>query len=108
MGGLDGGIHAAIEPASGEDTAPDSFPAALLKALRTDQLDWSLPAHRRGTLGGMDAATCPASVGGEGPAAGAQISRPAAALCEVVLSVAFTRQPWRRPCCPGNRPPLRP
>ncbi|PPU36252.1 hypothetical protein XspCFBP7912_07910 [Xanthomonas sp. CFBP 7912] len=25
--------------------------------MRTDQLDWSLPAHRRGTLGGMDAAT---------------------------------------------------
>ncbi|PNV28987.1 hypothetical protein xavtCFBP7764_12215 [Xanthomonas citri] len=23
----------------------------------SDQLDWSLPAHRRGTLGGMDAAT---------------------------------------------------
>ncbi|APO97211.1 hypothetical protein BI313_05120 [Xanthomonas vesicatoria] len=23
----------------------------------TDQLHWSLPAHRRGTLGGMDAAT---------------------------------------------------
>ncbi|AMV00655.1 hypothetical protein TP47_02620 [Xanthomonas citri pv. aurantifolii] len=24
--------------------------------MHTDQLDWSLPAHRRGTLGGMDAA----------------------------------------------------
>ncbi|PPU75475.1 hypothetical protein XcuCFBP2542_14160 [Xanthomonas cucurbitae] len=24
--------------------------------MRTDPLDWSLPAHRRGTLGGMDAA----------------------------------------------------
>ncbi|PPU76898.1 hypothetical protein XcuCFBP2542_08250 [Xanthomonas cucurbitae] len=30
---------------------------AGLKTLRTDHLDWSLPAHRRGTLGGMDAAT---------------------------------------------------
>ncbi|QHG86650.1 hypothetical protein EBN15_06235 [Xanthomonas cucurbitae] len=28
----------------------------FLKALRTDQLDWSLNAHRRGTFGGMDAA----------------------------------------------------
>ncbi|MFS8470097.1 hypothetical protein EIQ09_07090 [Xanthomonas campestris pv. campestris] len=25
--------------------------------MRTDHLDWSLPAHRRRTLGGMDAAT---------------------------------------------------
>ncbi|RJS01850.1 hypothetical protein [Xanthomonas sp. CFBP 7698] len=25
--------------------------------MRIDHLDWSLPAHRRGTLGGMDAAT---------------------------------------------------
>ncbi|MBB4757417.1 hypothetical protein FHT15_002104 [Xanthomonas campestris] len=24
--------------------------------VHTDQLDWSLPAHRRGTLRGMDAA----------------------------------------------------
>ncbi|MDG4493940.1 hypothetical protein G8D12_10585 [Xanthomonas vesicatoria] len=24
--------------------------------MRTDTLDWSLPGHRRGTLGGMDAA----------------------------------------------------
>ncbi|CAD0298785.1 hypothetical protein CFBP2533_01150 [Xanthomonas hortorum pv. pelargonii] len=24
--------------------------------LRTDHFDWSLPAHRRGTLRGMDAA----------------------------------------------------
>ncbi|NMI22919.1 hypothetical protein E1J24_13935 [Xanthomonas hortorum pv. pelargonii] len=43
-------------PASGEDTAPESLPAVLLKAMRTDQLDRSLPAHRRGTLRGMDAA----------------------------------------------------
>ncbi|SYZ53815.1 hypothetical protein CPBF367_18920 [Xanthomonas arboricola pv. juglandis] len=28
----------------------------LLAALQTDYLDWSLPAHRRGTLRGMDAA----------------------------------------------------
>ncbi|PUF01516.1 hypothetical protein C7T87_03185 [Xanthomonas hortorum pv. hederae] len=43
-------------PASGEDTAPESLPAVLLKTLHTDHLDWSLPAHRRGTLRGMDAA----------------------------------------------------
>ncbi|AZR21534.1 hypothetical protein XvhCFBP2543_18090 [Xanthomonas vasicola] len=54
--GLDGGIHTANSPASGEDTAPGGFRAALLKAMHTDQRDWSLPAHRRGTLGGMDAA----------------------------------------------------
>ncbi|WP_372362841.1 hypothetical protein ACCQ10_09065 [Xanthomonas sp. NCPPB 1325] len=40
-------------------SAADSLPAVLLKALRTDQLDWSLPAHRRGTLSGMDAAPEP-------------------------------------------------
>ncbi|MDV2452707.1 hypothetical protein [Xanthomonas hortorum] len=43
-------------PAIGEDTAPDSLLIALLKAMHADQLDWSLPAHRRGTLRGMDAA----------------------------------------------------
>ncbi|ARR17897.1 hypothetical protein CLM98_10545 [Xanthomonas citri pv. citri] len=30
---------------------------AGFKTLHTDQRDWPLPAHRRGTLGGMDAAT---------------------------------------------------
>ncbi|PPU85797.1 hypothetical protein XhhCFBP4925_02190 [Xanthomonas hortorum pv. hederae] len=48
----------------------------MLKAMHTDHLDWSLPAHRRGTLRGMDAAVraytdvlaaCPAMVGGQGP-----------------------------------------
>ncbi|CAD0347855.1 hypothetical protein LYZ86_11400 [Xanthomonas hortorum pv. cynarae] len=43
-------------PAIGEDTAPDSLLIALLKPMHADQLDWSLPAHRRGTLRGMDAA----------------------------------------------------
>ncbi|WP_139051526.1 hypothetical protein [Xanthomonas hortorum] len=59
-------------PAIGEDTAPDSLLAALLKAflslglpweadrtrctMRSDHPDWSLPAPRRGTLRGMDAA----------------------------------------------------
>ncbi|NMI21806.1 hypothetical protein E1J24_08030 [Xanthomonas hortorum pv. pelargonii] len=70
-------------PAIGEDTAPESEPATLLKAcllislccaadrtrsyldsachallatMHTDHLHWSLPAHRRGTLRGMDAA----------------------------------------------------
>ncbi|QDR45691.1 hypothetical protein FPL03_13395 [Xanthomonas citri pv. glycines] len=32
---------------------------ALLEALQTDQLNCSLPAHRRGIRGGMDAATEP-------------------------------------------------
>ncbi|NHF65149.1 hypothetical protein FFY45_05065, partial [Xanthomonas hortorum] len=39
-------------PASGEDTAPGSLQAVLLKTMHTDHLDWSLPAHRRGTLRG--------------------------------------------------------
>ncbi|NMI23867.1 hypothetical protein E1J24_18975 [Xanthomonas hortorum pv. pelargonii] len=43
-------------PASSEDTAPESLPAVLLKTMHTSPLDWSLPAHRRGTLRGMDAA----------------------------------------------------
>ncbi|KQR13497.1 hypothetical protein ASF90_10025 [Xanthomonas sp. Leaf148] len=43
-------------PAIGEDTAPESLLAALLKAMHTDHPDWSLPAYRRGTLRGMDAA----------------------------------------------------
>ncbi|MCE4374000.1 hypothetical protein LYZ82_24325, partial [Xanthomonas hortorum pv. hederae] len=70
-------------PAIGEDTAPESEPVTLLKAclsislrceadrtrsypdsachaslatMHTDHLDWSLPAYRRGTLRGMDAA----------------------------------------------------
>ncbi|MCE4283058.1 hypothetical protein LYZ78_21655, partial [Xanthomonas hortorum pv. vitians] len=46
-------------PAIGKDTAPDSLPVVLLKTLHTDHLDWSLPAHRRGTLCGMDAAEEP-------------------------------------------------
>jgi hypothetical protein len=68
-------------PASGEDTAPESESVTFLKACRlialrletdrthrypnnaryallanmhTNHLDWSLPAHRRGTLRGMD------------------------------------------------------
>ncbi|MCE4339633.1 hypothetical protein LYZ89_21825, partial [Xanthomonas hortorum pv. vitians] len=43
-------------PASGEDTAPESLLVALRRYKHTDHLDWSLPAHRRGTLRGMDAA----------------------------------------------------
>ncbi|SON74883.1 conserved hypothetical protein [Xanthomonas phaseoli pv. phaseoli] len=32
------------------------FAGCLVAALRTDHCDWSLPAYRRGTLRGMDAA----------------------------------------------------
>ncbi|NMI17700.1 hypothetical protein E1J23_09985 [Xanthomonas gardneri] len=46
-------------PASGEDTAPESLLVALFKTRHTDHLDWPLPAHRRGTLRGMDAAQEP-------------------------------------------------
>ncbi|PPT76168.1 hypothetical protein XaplCFBP3122_10505 [Xanthomonas arboricola pv. populi] len=43
-------------PATGKDTAPDSVLVALLKTMHTDHPDWLLPARRRGTLRGMDAA----------------------------------------------------
>ncbi|PPU64833.1 hypothetical protein XcodCFBP4690_08140 [Xanthomonas codiaei] len=43
-------------PANGKDTAPESLLAASLENMHTDHLDWSLPAHRRVTLCGMDAA----------------------------------------------------
>ena len=43
-------------PASGEDTAAETPLVALFKPMHADHLDWSLPAHRRGTLRGMDAA----------------------------------------------------
>ncbi|MBB3812092.1 hypothetical protein FHY13_000398 [Xanthomonas arboricola] len=46
-------------PAIGEDTAPDGVLIVLLKTMHTEHLDGSLPAHRRGTLSGMDAAPEP-------------------------------------------------
>ncbi|PPT32913.1 hypothetical protein XaCFBP7622_03745 [Xanthomonas arboricola] len=51
--------------------------------MRTDHLDWPLPAHRRGTLRGMDAAPEPTRTylrrvprgwAGKGPAVTPQIS----------------------------------
>ncbi|PPT33404.1 hypothetical protein XaCFBP7622_01695 [Xanthomonas arboricola] len=36
--------------------APNNTRHVLLTTLRADHLDWSLPAYRRGTLRGMDAA----------------------------------------------------
>ncbi|MBB3827417.1 hypothetical protein FHR50_003648 [Xanthomonas arboricola] len=60
-----------------------------LRSLHTDHLDWSLPAHRRRTLGGMDAATEPTGMylrrvlrwwAGKGPAAKAQTIRSALLL----------------------------
>ncbi|NMI51043.1 hypothetical protein E1J25_04695 [Xanthomonas hortorum pv. taraxaci] len=56
----------------------------MLATTHTDTLDWSLPAHRRGTLCGMDAAEeltrtylqrVPRWWAGKGPAAKPQISR---------------------------------
>ncbi|PPT28364.1 hypothetical protein XarbCFBP7614_08280 [Xanthomonas arboricola] len=41
---------------SGENTSPESQSVALSKTMHTDHPDRSLPAHRRGTLRGMDAA----------------------------------------------------
>ncbi|RFF41869.1 hypothetical protein DZD52_03210 [Xanthomonas nasturtii] len=66
-----------------EDTASHGFVVAgcCVENLPTDHLAWSLPAHRRGTLGGMDAAkelpwTClqrvPRRWAGKGPAATAK------------------------------------
>ncbi|PPT29950.1 hypothetical protein XaCFBP7622_13005 [Xanthomonas arboricola] len=70
-------------PATGEVAAPDRLLAALLRTMHTDHLDWSLPAHRRGTLSGMDAAPeptrtylrrVPRSWAGKDPAAQSRIS----------------------------------
>ncbi|MBB4756932.1 hypothetical protein FHT15_001619 [Xanthomonas campestris] len=70
-------------------TAPDSVLIVLLKTMHTDHLDGSLPAHRRGTLSGMDAAPEPTRTYlrrvlrwwvGKGPAAKSQISRQATNL----------------------------
>ncbi|RFF42595.1 hypothetical protein DZD52_01320 [Xanthomonas nasturtii] len=41
-----------------EDT-PSPVSDRLSKPVHTDHLDWSLPAHYRGTLSGMDAAPEP-------------------------------------------------
>ncbi|PPT92056.1 hypothetical protein XaraCFBP7407_20445 [Xanthomonas arboricola pv. arracaciae] len=75
-------MHAAKGPAIGEGTAPNSWSVATWKAacrspcighracasasnnahqtlsldVHTNHPDWSLPAYRRGTLRGMDAA----------------------------------------------------
>ncbi|WGY44612.1 hypothetical protein HED68_15350 [Xanthomonas oryzae pv. oryzicola] len=58
--------------------------SVLFQTTYTDHLDRSLPAHRRGTLGGMDAATeltgtdlqrVPRWWAGKGPAAKPQTSR---------------------------------
>ncbi|MGN5513673.1 hypothetical protein GS643_06480 [Xanthomonas hortorum pv. gardneri] len=60
---------------------PNNARHALLATMHTDQLDGSLPAHRRGTLRGMDAATrkylrrVPRWWAGKGPAAKPQITR---------------------------------
>ncbi|QEX78405.1 hypothetical protein F6Y24_16780 [Xanthomonas arboricola pv. pruni] len=40
----------------GTTAASDPQAAATAVAMHTDHHDWSLPAHRRGTLRGMDAA----------------------------------------------------
>ncbi|NHF68413.1 hypothetical protein FFY45_22435 [Xanthomonas hortorum] len=52
----------------------------VLATKRTDHLDWPLPAHRRGTLRGMDAAwtylrRVPRWWAGKGPAAKPQTIR---------------------------------
>ncbi|PPU99116.1 hypothetical protein XpopCFBP1817_02900 [Xanthomonas populi] len=56
--------------------------------MHTDHLDWSLPAHRRGTFCGMDAPQQPPGTdsrrvprgwAGKGPATKPQISRPVSA-----------------------------
>ncbi|PPT27005.1 hypothetical protein XarbCFBP7614_13890 [Xanthomonas arboricola] len=55
----DGGRARALQPThsvEGAARTPHRLPAVLLKTIHTDHLDWSLPAHRRGTLRGMDAA----------------------------------------------------
>ncbi|SUZ26923.1 hypothetical protein CPBF424_06850 [Xanthomonas euroxanthea] len=85
-------------------------------AMHTDHLDWPLPAHRRGTLSGMDAAPEPTRTylrrvlrwwAGKGPAARLQITpcsqvadhtlqrrrRSSALQLALTLAVACTAQP---------------
>ncbi|PUE98136.1 hypothetical protein C7T87_18860 [Xanthomonas hortorum pv. hederae] len=45
-----------IERSRSESSASDSRATCTACTMQTDPLDWSLPAHRRGTLRGMDAA----------------------------------------------------
>ncbi|NJC30076.1 hypothetical protein GGR79_001543 [Xanthomonas arboricola] len=55
----DGGRARALQQAHSIESAartPHRLPAVLLNTMHTDHLDWSLSAHRRGTLRGMDAA----------------------------------------------------
>ncbi|PKV13784.1 hypothetical protein CVO74_05170 [Xanthomonas prunicola] len=63
--------------------------------MRTGQLDWPLPAHRRGTLGGMDAATEPTGTylwrvlrwwAGKGLAAKPQVSCSAPTLSQCLIA----------------------
>ncbi|MFS8488910.1 hypothetical protein EIP98_07145 [Xanthomonas campestris pv. raphani] len=80
-------------PASGEDTAPDSLLAVLLKAMHTDHLDGSLPAHRRGTLRGYKdvLAACPRWWAGKGPCSKLTASR---ARCPHRLRDTPSTRPW--------------
>ncbi|PPU65943.1 hypothetical protein XcodCFBP4690_02610 [Xanthomonas codiaei] len=75
----------------------------------TDYRDWSLPAHRRGTFGGMDAAkeltwTYLQRVlrwwAGKGPAAWSQISAPQPISSRAIHAITprrarFPSQSWR-------------
>ncbi|SUZ28896.1 hypothetical protein CPBF424_27260 [Xanthomonas euroxanthea] len=94
-------------PATGEDAAPDRLLAALLKTMHTDHLDWSLPAHHRGTLSGMDAAPEPTRTylrrvlrwwAGKGPAANSQRrGRGASPLAGHAVNPSLGVR-WRHPC----------
>ncbi|PPT41236.1 hypothetical protein XabCFBP2524_01485 [Xanthomonas axonopodis pv. begoniae] len=73
----------------------------MLKTLRTDHRDWSLPAHRRGTLSGMDAAPEPPGMdprrvlrrwAGKGPAANVQ--RRSGARCPHRSRDTPSTHPW--------------
>ncbi len=91
-------------PAIGEDTAPDSLLAVLLKAMHTDHLDGSLPAHRRGTLRGCKdvLAACPAMVGRQGPP---QSCSRSAALRQPQAGAAGTRNRHVPLVCSGSCAP---
>ncbi|RFF39818.1 hypothetical protein DZD52_08965 [Xanthomonas nasturtii] len=74
--------------------------AVLLKAVRNDQLDWSLPAQRRGTLSGRDAAPeltwtylqrVPRRWPGKGPAAKPQTIRSATRSLKSKASIQPSR-----------------
>ncbi|PPT44768.1 hypothetical protein XarbCFBP8132_01945 [Xanthomonas arboricola] len=88
----------------------------MLKTIHTDHLDRSLPAHRRGTLSGMDAAPEPTRTylrrvlrwwAGKGPAAKRQINNQSRVSrgCGVLTARGTRRESIRGGSVAASMPP---